>query len=80
MKLEKALGERKNLKNISIATPDLNGVLRGKKLPISQLNKVEKGNFRMPLSVQNLDIWGRDIESSKWVFPKFFWPKTNRDW
>ena len=68
MKLEKALGDRKNLKNISIATPDLNGVLRGKKLPISQLNKVETGNFRMPLSVQNLDIWGRDIESSNWVF------------
>ena len=57
-----------NLKYLNIATVDLNGVLRGKKIPISQVGKVLEGGLRMPFSVQNLDIWGQDIEDSKWVY------------
>ena len=47
---------------------DLNGVMRGKRLPVSQLKKIVSGGMRMPLSTANVDIWGRDIENSKWVF------------
>mgnify|MGYP001188148093 FL=1 len=57
-----------NLKFFNIAVVDLNGVLRGKKIPLSNFNKIEDGKIRMPFSVQNLDIWGQDIEGSKWVF------------
>ena len=49
-------------------TFDLNGVMRGKRLPVSQLKKIISGQMRMPLSTANVDIWGRDIENSKWVF------------
>ncbi|WP_438996674.1 glutamine synthetase family protein [Candidatus Puniceispirillum sp.] len=47
---------------------DLNGVMRGKRLPVSQLKKITSGEMRMPFSTANVDIWGRDIENSKWVF------------
>ena len=47
---------------------DLNGLLRGKIVPRSQLGKILSGGIRMPLSTVNLDIWGRDIDGSKWVF------------
>ena len=57
-----------DIKNLNVVLTDLNGIFRGKKIPISQTNKIQNGHFRMPLSVLNLDIWGNDIENSKWVF------------
>ena len=47
---------------------DINGVIRGKRLPVDQLEKICGGGMRIPLSSANVDIWGRDIEGSKWVF------------
>lgn len=47
---------------------DLNGQLRGKRLPVEMASKVEKSGIRFPLSVFNLDIWGEDIENSPLVF------------
>ena len=53
---------------IRIALPDLNGTARGKRLPAATTDKVEAGEMRMPMSVCNLDIFGRDIEDSPLVF------------
>lgn len=47
---------------------DINGVMRGKRLPVDQLAKLCSGIMRMPLSTANVDIWGRDIANSRWVF------------
>ena len=47
---------------------DLNGVLRGKRLPSSSLAKLKENGFYMPLSVQNVDAQGADIENSPLVF------------
>ncbi|SPF81660.1 glutamine synthetase family protein [Pseudoprimorskyibacter insulae] len=47
---------------------DLNGVMRGKRLPIEQLDKVVEGKLRMPLSLLSMDIWGEDIEGNDLVF------------
>ncbi|WP_158966593.1 glutamine synthetase family protein [Chachezhania sediminis] len=47
---------------------DLNGVLRGKRLPIAQLEKLKEGALRMPLSLLGMDVWGEDIEGSELVF------------
>ena len=47
---------------------DLNGVLRGKRLPSSALAKLKENGFSMPLSVQNVDSQGADIENSPLVF------------
>lgn len=57
-----------DLKSLRIAAPDLNGRMRGKRLPSDFQGKVEDGKVRMPLSVLNLDIWGADIEGSPLVF------------
>ena len=47
---------------------DLNGVMRGKRLPIAHLDKVAEGAVRMPLSLLGMDIWGEDIEGNELVF------------
>jgi glutamine synthetase len=47
---------------------DLNGNFRGKRLPGSDLAKLEAGQLRMPLSVLNVDITGADIADSPLLF------------
>ncbi len=53
---------------IRVGTVDLNGRWRGKRMPGTSASKVAKGGVRLPLSVQNLDITGADIEDSPLVF------------
>lgn len=57
-----------DVENVFAAICDLNGVLRGKRVPPDQLDKILKGDIRMPLSVACVDIWGEDIENSPLVF------------
>ncbi|MEM9146906.1 MAG: glutamine synthetase family protein [Pseudomonadota bacterium] len=40
---------------------DLNGLQRGKLVPIESLDKVAKGGLRMPVSTLGLDILGEDV-------------------
>ncbi|WP_297767873.1 glutamine synthetase family protein [uncultured Roseovarius sp.] len=51
-----------------VAACDLNGRMRGKRLPASHADKLSSGSVRMPLSSLNLDILGADIENSPLVF------------
>jgi len=53
---------------IRVAACDLNGQMRGKRLPGSYGAKLESGAVRMPLSCLNVDLWGADIEDSVLVF------------
>lgn len=62
------LADHPDIDNVRAVIFDINGVMRGKRLPVSQLKKAINGGVRMPLSSANLDIWGRDIAHSKWVF------------
>lgn len=55
-------------KSLRIFVSDLNGIPRGKRLPISHLEKVLNSGSRMPLSMLNLDIMGNDINDSPLVF------------
>lgn len=57
-----------NLKTIRIAACDVNGQMRGKRMPASLAEKLSDGAARMPISTLNVDIWGRDIENSPLVF------------
>lgn len=57
-----------NLKTIRIAACDVNGQMRGKRMPASLAAKLGDGSARMPLSTLNVDIWGRDVEDSPLVF------------
>ncbi|MEM7073491.1 MAG: glutamine synthetase family protein [Pseudomonadota bacterium] len=51
-----------------VAACDLNGRMRGKRVPASYAAKLDEGAVRMPASVLNLDILGADIEDSPLVF------------
>ena len=51
-------------KSLRIATVDLNGQFRGKRVAASALGK----EMRLPLSALNVDIFGADIEGSPLVF------------
>ncbi|MCE8007968.1 glutamine synthetase family protein [Aestuariivita sp.] len=57
-----------HLPTIRVATSDLNGQMRGKRLPGSYAGKLGDGAVRMPLSSVNVDLWGADIEDSPLVF------------
>lgn len=62
---------RKNAKALVAATPDLkfvdaffadlNGVLRGKRLPVDAAMKLFKNGLRLPRSLVGVDIWGYDV-------------------
>ncbi len=51
-----------------VAACDLNGQMRGKRVPGAYAATLEEGAVRMPLSVLNVDIKGADIEDSPLVF------------
>jgi glutamine synthetase len=47
---------------------DVNGVLRGKKIPRESAGYVLKEGMRMPFSIYALDVWGQDVPASGLVF------------
>ncbi len=51
-----------------VAACDLNGRMRGKRVPGDYADKLANGSVRMPLSTLNVDIFGADIEGSPLVF------------
>ena len=62
------LSTHPEIRSIRLAAADLNGVPRGKRIPVKFAGKVAEGTARFPYSVLNLDIWGADIEDSPLVF------------
>ncbi|TMV09573.1 glutamine synthetase [Ruegeria sediminis] len=56
------------LHTFRVAACDLNGQMRGKRVPPSYADKLVKGAVRMPLSALNVDLWGADIAGSPLVF------------
>ncbi len=66
--IKKWLSDRPEIQSIFACVCDLNGTLRGKRIPVDQAIKVVEGGVRMPLSVVSVDVWGEDIENSKLVF------------
>ena len=67
-KAEAWLAEHSGIDSIFACVSDLNGVMRGKRIPMGQLSKVVNGDVRMPLSIVNVDVWGEDIKDSALVF------------
>ncbi len=62
------LAGQNDITSLRAAVCDLNGVMRGKRIPVDQAEKVLNGGLRMPLSVVGVDIWGEDIKDSPLVF------------
>ena len=63
-KAQKQLGE--NIQNIQIAVCDLNGIFRGKRIPVEQVEKLQQKPTGMPLC-SVLDIWGNFVEGNSLV-------------
>jgi glutamine synthetase len=69
--LETPLGwleSRPDITSVRAAVCDLNGILRGKRVPVAQTHKVLDGQMRMPYSICCLDIWGEDVAGNPLVF------------
>ncbi|PWG63095.1 glutamine synthetase family protein [Spiribacter halobius] len=47
---------------------DLNGIPRGKRVPVSALRRVYDSGINLPASTVVLDVWGRDVEASGLIF------------
>ena len=62
------LESRRDIHSLRAAVCDLNGVMRGKRIPVDQARKALEGKLRMPYSLTGLDIWGEDIENNRQVF------------
>ncbi|OQM75612.1 glutamine synthetase family protein [Manganibacter manganicus] len=62
------LTSRPDIQSLRAAVCDLNGIMRGKRIPVEQAQKALEGKLRMPYSVGGVDIWGEDIEGNKLVF------------
>jgi len=60
--------ERPEIETVFACVCDLNGTMRGKRLPVEQAMKILDGGLRMPLSILSLDVWGEDIEGNELVF------------
>lgn len=54
------LGTHPEIETIEMVFPDMNGVARGKHLPVDQVDKLF-GKVRMPISLYNLDIFSADV-------------------
>jgi glutamine synthetase len=55
------LAEYPETEIIEVVLTDLNGIYRGKWLPVNGIDKVLDGKFKMPLTSVSCDIWGRDV-------------------
>lgn len=60
--------ENNNGLEFDLFITDLNGNLRGKRLPADAMSKVLKEGMKMPRSVVGLDVWGEDVPSNGLVF------------
>ena len=60
--------EHPEIETVFACVCDLNGTMRGKRLPVEQAAKILEGGLRMPLSITSLDVWGEDIEGNELVF------------
>jgi glutamine synthetase len=62
------LAGRPDITSLRAAVCDLNGILRGKRVPVAQARKVLEGATRMPYSIVCLDIWGEDVAGNPLVW------------
>ncbi len=62
------LQEHPEIESVFACVCDLNGMMRGKRLPIEQAKAIMDDGLRLPLSVLSVDIWGEDIEGNELVF------------
>nr|WP_246225042.1 glutamine synthetase family protein [Pseudochelatococcus lubricantis] len=71
MDLEQAhafLRRNENIEEVDLLISDLNGILRGKRVPISSLDRLYESGMKLPRSALALDIWGEDVPENGLVW------------
>ncbi|MDI9347613.1 MAG: glutamine synthetase family protein [Methylacidiphilales bacterium] len=58
---KKWLEDNPTIDRIEVVICDINGIFRGKSIPISKLDSVYQRKMRMPLSTFYFDVWGNDV-------------------
>jgi glutamine synthetase len=59
--IRRFLADHPETEILEVVLTDLNGIYRGKWLPVASVDKVLDGKFKMPLTSVSCDIWGRDV-------------------
>lgn len=62
------LADRPDIEVMHVGVCDLNGIMRGKRIPLEQVRRVSDGGIRMPLSIVGVDVWGEDITGNPMVY------------
>jgi len=62
------LDQNPQVEVLHTAVVDLNGIMRGKRIPIDQARRIADNGIRMPLSIVGVDVWGEDIVGNPMVF------------
>lgn len=62
------LAQNPQIEVLHTAVCDLNGIMRGKRIPIDQARRIADNGIRMPLSIVGVDVWGEDIVGNPMVF------------
>ncbi|MDX1737517.1 MAG: glutamine synthetase family protein [Alphaproteobacteria bacterium] len=55
------LNNSPDITHVTIAACDLNGILRGKRVPTEQAKKLLSGGLKLPFSGLGIDVWGEDL-------------------
>ena len=61
------LAARPDVETVVVATPDVNGVLRGKAVPRVRAEKIDAGGAAVPLSMPTVDFIGEEIPGCREV-------------
>src|SRR5690606_8733408 len=62
------LDQNPQVEVLHTAVVDLNGIMRGKRIPIDQARRIADNGIRMPLSIVGVDVWGAAIVGHRMVF------------
>ncbi len=62
------IADYKSTPELDVFITDLNGNLRGKRIPASSAEGIMESGFKLPLSVMGLDFWGDDVPKNGLVF------------
>lgn len=68
--IERFIEQHPDVTSLDLILFDMNGVVRGKRVPITQLNKVLEQGICLPASVFALDICGETVEETGLGFEK----------
>lgn len=68
--IERFIEQHPDVTSLDLILFDMNGVVRGKRVPLTQLNKVLEQGICLPASVFALDICGETVEETGLGFEK----------